>query len=445
MRYQAEVTPFVHSGVPAAAPVLSQSGWLPAPPPTLPPGAFIVPKYTVHQTPAPAPVSYPEPAVLPGAGSGSDITAVTLHLSREQLEQLGSILRQPQQQQLPTPQSELPTPQSQPTALQTPGQTSLAGASISFQQQSGPGPLVDPQPQSGPGPLVGPQPQSGPGPLVGPQPRPAAGPEQQPVGVRRKPAEQSGGSLASNADVSSVRPTTASLPTTSKSGTRPATRPAPRTRPPTRPATRNSHKPRTGRPDVKTAVKQPEVAARSPHKDKPAGRTKLTAKPRKKTRQPVKAGLSKKKSEKKKVRKPQHTADFSSFPHRGAAAVSRKAYQTGARSAVAGREQQTSLEDKQASKAETLAGLLAIAGGGLGSRAGERGAGSSSARLRRKIPQFSCPEPEGHFAEPADCGVYYRCVHDTPTRVECGAGLVWDQASLQCDWEEEVQCQPAII
>ena len=91
---------------------------------------------------------------------------------------------------------------------------------------------------------------------------------------------------------------------------------------------------------------------------------------------------------------------------------------------------------------EQLGSLLAIAGGGLGNRAGESEVGSGSGRLRKKIPQFSCPEPDGHFAEPADCGVYYRCVHDTLTRVEFGAGLVWNQASLQCFWEEEVQCQP---
>ena len=101
-----------------------------------------------------------------------------------------------------------------------------------------------------------------------------------------------------------------------------------------------------------------------------------------------------------------------------------------------------SLEDKQDSRTETLQRLLDIAGAGwVAQNTATRGRGKSSGSSRGE--RFRCPEAEGHFAAPGECGAYYRCVHTRETRLECGPGLVWIQLSANtghCDWEDEVGC-----
>jgi len=95
-----------------------------------------------------------------------------------------------------------------------------------------------------------------------------------------------------------------------------------------------------------------------------------------------------------------------------------------------------SLEDKQGRKEETLKKLLAIAGEDWTTKS----VGETPVR-RRPREKWECPEPEGHFADPDRCNVYYRCVHGRATKLMCGAGLLWNTDTGQCDWEAEVVCE----
>ena len=60
--------------------------------------------------------------------------------------------------------------------------------------------------------------------------------------------------------------------------------------------------------------------------------------------------------------------------------------------------------------------------------------------LNAVLTKFKCPAAEGHFPDPEDCGVYYQCAHGASTRYDCTAGLKWNVASNQCDWEANVDC-----
>ena len=73
-----------------------------------------------------------------------------------------------------------------------------------------------------------------------------------------------------------------------------------------------------------------------------------------------------------------------------------------------------SLEDKQGMKEETLQKLLAIAGEEWSIPGGE----TKPVRTRRQKVKFSCPEAEGHFADPEECDVYYQCKSMQVTRSE---------------------------
>jgi len=131
------------------------------------------------------------------------------------------------------------------------------------------------------------------------------------------------------------------------------------------------------------------------------------------------------------------TASFSSFPYRD------KSSKYNAKQMVKDEGQEprspselVSLEDKQGRKEETLKKLLAIAGEDWPTKS----EGEIPVRQRQR-EKFECPEPEGHFPDPGQCNVYYRCVHDRPTRLMCGAGLLWNTETGQCDWEDEVMCE----
>ena len=92
-----------------------------------------------------------------------------------------------------------------------------------------------------------------------------------------------------------------------------------------------------------------------------------------------------------------------------------------------------SLEDKQENRDESLQRLLDIAGDGWSQP-------SDQQHKQQQQQNFECPEPEGHFTDESDCTGYFRCVHNKWTRVACGAGLVWNNKTGQCDWEEQVTC-----
>ena len=136
---------------------------------------------------------------------------------------------------------------------------------------------------------------------------------------------------------------------------------------------------------------------------------------------------------------------FSSFPYRdslvGSVRSSAKSEKV-AEKVPTPKKKLVSLEDKQDSRTETLQRLLDIAGAGwVAQNTGPRGRGKSSSSSRGE--RFRCPEAEGHFAAPGECGAYYRCVHNRETRLECGPGLVWIQLTAStghCEWEDEVGC-----
>ena len=113
----------------------------------------------------------------------------------------------------------------------------------------------------------------------------------------------------------------------------------------------------------------------------------------------------------------------------------------------------------QGRKEETLQKLLAIAGeewslpkGNLlqrlqllqllqHSRHSPCSGAEKPVRTRRQKVKFSCPEPEGHFAAPDSCKLYYQCVHGRPSQHRCGQGLVWNTETGQCDWEDTSSCR----
>ena len=131
-------------------------------------------------------------------------------------------------------------------------------------------------------------------------------------------------------------------------------------------------------------------------------------------------------------------ANFASFPYRDSIARSRskpaikKSTRNRIISSVADNKI-VSLEDKQEKKQESLQRLLDIAGVGWSED-------NNDNQQEQQQDTFTCPEPEGHFGDSFDCSVYYRCVHGKWTRLRCGAGLVWDNVSGQCDWEQVTGC-----
>ena len=94
-------------------------------------------------------------------------------------------------------------------------------------------------------------------------------------------------------------------------------------------------------------------------------------------------------------------------------------------------QKKTNLVDKQVNKVDSLKKLLAIAGAGWDTK-------GNIAKSKKK--RFKCPKPEGHFADPENCKVYYRCVHGTSNQLQCGTGLKWNSKDSQCDWEDNVDC-----
>lgn len=131
------------------------------------------------------------------------------------------------------------------------------------------------------------------------------------------------------------------------------------------------------------------------------------------------------------------TTGFTSFPYRD------KSSKYNAKQMVKDEDEEpsspselVSLEDKQGRKEETLKKLLAIAGEDWSTQS----EGEIPVRQKQR-EKFECPEPEGHFPDPGQCNVYYRCVHGRPTRLMCGAGLLWNTETGQCDWEDEVRCE----
>ncbi|XP_046650072.1 chitin-binding domain protein cbd-1-like isoform X2 [Daphnia pulicaria] len=51
---------------------------------------------------------------------------------------------------------------------------------------------------------------------------------------------------------------------------------------------------------------------------------------------------------------------------------------------------------------------------------------------------FTCPSPNGNFADPNSCNQYYQCSNSNPNLFVCPAGLVFNPAIGTCDWPYNV-------
>jgi len=140
---------------------------------------------------------------------------------------------------------------------------------------------------------------------------------------------------------------------------------------------------------------------------------------------------------------------FTSFPSRGkprihvprekSVAEKKKKLQTVVKPKIKKKSNQTrrkvmNVKEKEVNKENSLQKLLAIAGAGWDTTE------TIEKSIKSAKSKFKCPKPEGHFADPGRCEVYYRCVHGTSTQLQCGAGLKWNSKTNQCDWGDNVDC-----
>jgi len=67
--------------------------------------------------------------------------------------------------------------------------------------------------------------------------------------------------------------------------------------------------------------------------------------------------------------------------------------------------------------------------------------------LEPPISTRNCPRLYGTFADPEDCGVFWKCMDGKSNRYNCPPGLAYDQVSRGCRWADEVpECSgPQIV
>jgi len=57
---------------------------------------------------------------------------------------------------------------------------------------------------------------------------------------------------------------------------------------------------------------------------------------------------------------------------------------------------------------------------------------------------FTCPHPDGLFADPSNCMKYFQCYMGVPDRKSCptkeGQQLLYDPSTTWCDWPDRVNC-----
>jgi len=62
------------------------------------------------------------------------------------------------------------------------------------------------------------------------------------------------------------------------------------------------------------------------------------------------------------------------------------------------------------------------------------------------ISTTNCPRLYGTFADPEDCGVFYKCQDGKSNRYNCPPGLAYDQVSRGCRWADQVkECSASIV
>merc|ERR1719195_990398 len=66
--------------------------------------------------------------------------------------------------------------------------------------------------------------------------------------------------------------------------------------------------------------------------------------------------------------------------------------------------------------------------------------------LEPPISTANCPRLYGTFADPEDCGVFWKCMNGRANRYECPPGLAYDKQSRGCRWADQVaECSSASI
>jgi len=63
------------------------------------------------------------------------------------------------------------------------------------------------------------------------------------------------------------------------------------------------------------------------------------------------------------------------------------------------------------------------------------------------ISTAHCPRLYGTFADPEDCGIFWKCQDGKPNKYNCPPGLAYDQVSRGCRWADQVpECSaPAVV
>lgn len=62
------------------------------------------------------------------------------------------------------------------------------------------------------------------------------------------------------------------------------------------------------------------------------------------------------------------------------------------------------------------------------------------------ISTTNCPRLFGTFADPEDCGVFYKCQDGKSNRYNCPPGLAYDQESRGCRWADQVkECSASVV
>ena len=65
---------------------------------------------------------------------------------------------------------------------------------------------------------------------------------------------------------------------------------------------------------------------------------------------------------------------------------------------------------------------------------------TTSSQSGQEDPDYCANKQDGMYRHP-DCTKYYHCWNSGTTAIgSCGAGLLWNQAVLACDWAENVDC-----
>jgi hypothetical protein len=66
--------------------------------------------------------------------------------------------------------------------------------------------------------------------------------------------------------------------------------------------------------------------------------------------------------------------------------------------------------------------------------------------LEPAISTPNCPRLYGTFADPADCGIFWKCQDGKANRYNCPPGLAYDQVTRGCKWADQVpECSSPVV